>query len=55
MFYADRMSDLTTYEIEDGVATIAMDDGKANAFSPAMTAALNARSTVPRPTRRSSC
>jgi enoyl-CoA hydratase len=37
------MSDLTTYEIEDGIATIAMDDGKANAFSPAMIDELNAR------------
>jgi enoyl-CoA hydratase len=37
------MSDLTTYEIEDGIATIAMDDGKANALSPAMQGELNAQ------------
>ncbi len=30
------MRRLTTYELEDGVATIAMDDGKVNALSPAM-------------------
>lgn len=38
-----RMSDLTTYEIEDGVATIAMDDGKANALSTAMLDELGAQ------------
>ncbi|HFB54498.1 MAG TPA: crotonase/enoyl-CoA hydratase family protein [Hellea balneolensis] len=35
------MSDLVSYTLEDGVATIAMDDGKANVFSPAMLDALN--------------
>lgn len=30
------MSDLTTYRLDDGVATITMDDGKANALSTAM-------------------
>ena len=36
------MSDLVTYSAEDGVAMIAMDDGKANAFSLDMTSALSA-------------
>jgi enoyl-CoA hydratase/carnithine racemase len=30
------VGDLTTYALEDGVATIAMDDGKVNALSPSM-------------------
>ena len=33
---------LTTYELHDGLATIAMDDGKANALSAAMLAELSA-------------
>jgi enoyl-CoA hydratase len=36
------MSQLTTYDLADGIATIAMDDGKANALSPAMLAELSA-------------
>lgn len=36
------MTDLVTYTLADGIATLAMDDGKANAMSPAMSAALNA-------------
>lgn len=32
------MTELTTYELHDGIATIAMDDGKANALSTAMLA-----------------
>ena len=36
------MSDLVTYSAEDGVAMLAMDDGKANAFSLDMTTALSA-------------
>jgi len=35
------MTDLVTYTLSDGVATIAMDDGKANALSPTMIAELN--------------
>lgn len=35
------MSQLVTYQLKDGVATIAMDDGKANALSPALQAELN--------------
>jgi enoyl-CoA hydratase len=35
------MADLVTYSVEDGIATLAMDDGKANAMAPAMTEALN--------------
>jgi enoyl-CoA hydratase len=31
-----RMSERTTYDLADGIATIAMDDGKANALSLAM-------------------
>jgi enoyl-CoA hydratase len=34
------MTALTTYELADGIATIAMDDGKANALSAAMLAEL---------------
>jgi enoyl-CoA hydratase len=30
------MSHLTTYDLQDGIATITMDDGKANALSPAL-------------------
>src|ERR1700722_9269729 len=36
------MSDLTTYELEDRIATITMDDGKVNAFSIPMLQALHA-------------
>lgn len=36
------MSHLTTYDLRDGIATIAMDDGKANALSAAMLAELSA-------------
>jgi enoyl-CoA hydratase len=36
------VTDLVDFSIADGVATITMDDGKANALSPAMFAALNA-------------
>jgi enoyl-CoA hydratase len=36
------MSDLTTYDLHDGIATIGMDDGKANALSSALLAQLSA-------------
>lgn len=36
------MTDLVSYAFADGVATLTMDDGKANAIGPAMQAALNA-------------
>lgn len=36
------MTDLVSYALADGVATLTMDDGKANAMGPAMQAALNA-------------
>jgi enoyl-CoA hydratase len=36
------MGDLTTYSCEDGIARIAIDDGKVNAFSIAMLEALHA-------------
>lgn len=36
------MNDLVSYAFADGVATLTMDDGKANAMGPAMQAALNA-------------
>lgn len=36
------MTDLVSYAFSDGVATLTMDDGKANAMSPGMQAALNA-------------
>jgi enoyl-CoA hydratase len=36
------MAPLVTYETEDSIATITMDDGKKNVLSPAMFAALNA-------------
>ena len=36
------MTELVTYSLADGVATLTMDDGKANAMGPAMQAALNA-------------
>lgn len=36
------MTDLCTYALDDGIATITMDDGKANALSPAMQAQLAA-------------
>ena len=35
------MSSPTTYELKDSVATITMDDGKANVMSVAMLSALN--------------
>lgn len=35
------MSELVQYELSDGVATITMDDGKANALSPAMQQAIH--------------
>lgn len=35
------MSELVRYELSDGVATITMDDGKANALSPAMQRAIH--------------
>lgn len=36
------MTELTTYELDDGIATISMDDGKVNALSIAMLTALHA-------------
>ena len=36
------MNSLVTYQLKNGIATITMDDGKANAFSPLMQAELNA-------------
>jgi enoyl-CoA hydratase len=36
------MAALITYTLADGIATLAMDDGKANVMSPAMLAELNA-------------
>lgn len=36
------MSDILTYSLADGIATLAMDDGKANAMAPAMSAAIGA-------------
>lgn len=36
------MTDLVSYAFADGVATLTMDDGKANAIGPKMQAALNA-------------
>jgi enoyl-CoA hydratase len=36
------MTDLVSYAFADGVATLTMDDGKANAMGPLMQAALNA-------------
>jgi enoyl-CoA hydratase len=36
------MPDPVTYSLADGIATLAMDDGKANAMAPAMSAGLNA-------------
>jgi len=36
------MAELVTYSLEDGVATLAMDDGKANALGEAMSAGLSA-------------
>lgn len=35
------MSDFATYELVDGVAVVTMNDGKANAFSPQMSDAVN--------------
>jgi enoyl-CoA hydratase len=37
-----EMTELVSYAFADGVATLTMDDGKANAMGPAMQAALNA-------------
>lgn len=36
------MSDILTFSLADGIATLTMDDGKANAMAPAMSAAINA-------------
>lgn len=36
------MSDLVSYELEDGIATLTLNNGKVNALSPAMFDALNA-------------
>lgn len=36
------MTDIVTYSLSDRIATLSMDDGKANAMAPAMSAALNA-------------
>ncbi|MEO8456748.1 MAG: crotonase/enoyl-CoA hydratase family protein [Chloroflexota bacterium] len=36
------MGDLVTYDYKDGIATITMDDGKANVLSPAMQGEINA-------------
>lgn len=36
------MTEIVTYSLTDGIATLTMDDGKANAMAPAMSAALNA-------------
>lgn len=36
------MTNLVSYSIEDGIATIAMDDGKVNVISPTMISELNA-------------
>ena len=35
------MTELVNYELADDIAVITMDDGKANAFAPAMSAAVN--------------
>lgn len=35
------MPDILTYALADGIATLTMDDGKANAMAPAMSAAIN--------------
>ena len=37
------MSDTVTFESSESVATIRLDDGKANALSPAVLASVNAR------------
>ncbi|MDH3703249.1 MAG: crotonase/enoyl-CoA hydratase family protein [Alphaproteobacteria bacterium] len=36
------MTDIVTYSLTDDIATLTMDDGKANAMAPAMSAALDA-------------
>jgi enoyl-CoA hydratase len=36
------MTDLVSYALDDGIATITLDDGKVNALSPAMQDAINA-------------
>lgn len=36
------MADIVSYSLADDIATLTMDDGKANAMAPAMSAALNA-------------
>lgn len=41
--YAEAMADLSTYAVEDGVATITMDDGKVNALSSAMSSEVMSR------------
>tara|TARA_B100000676_G_scaffold306791_1_gene363795 strand:+ start:761 stop:1432 length:672 start_codon:yes stop_codon:yes gene_type:complete len=35
------VADIVTYSMEDSIATLTLDDGKANAMAPAMSAALN--------------
>ena len=49
------MGALVTYELDEAIATITMDDGKVNALSLAMLAELNAALDRPKPTARSSC
>jgi enoyl-CoA hydratase len=36
------MTDYVRYELKDGIANLTMDDGKANAFGPSMSEAINA-------------
>ena len=38
---APKMTEIVTYALDDGIATLTMDDGKANAMAPAMSGALN--------------
>lgn len=43
MGYGDfDLTEIVTYALADGIATLTMDDGKANAMAPAMSSALNA-------------
>jgi len=35
------LADILTYEFDDGIATLTMNDGKANAMAPAMSSAIN--------------
>ena len=46
------MTDLVSYAFADGVATLTMDDGKANAIGPAMQAALKAKEAEEKPKRK---